>query len=132
MDIYGSGDKFLNNRVEFTGQWTTTPASSIDILPKNSRLLKGWWTALKSFGKAFYYGGWLCLTYREFVWLIPSESNNSQSRERFANQADLHICTGKGYTLALYGHRYLENGILQMYAKTILGRSSLVQIMVGG
>lgn len=37
-----------------------------------------------------------------------------------------------GYTFALYGHRYLENGILQIYAKSVLGRSSLAQIMVGG
>ncbi|SPO37524.1 uncharacterized protein PSFLO_02999 [Pseudozyma flocculosa] len=66
------------------------------------------WTAIRSFGKAFYYGAYLILSDRRFIWLLP------------------------GYTLALYGHRYLENGLAPIYAKSVIGTSSYSQIIVGG
>ncbi|UZJ56388.1 hypothetical protein CBS101457_005708 [Exobasidium rhododendri] len=109
LDIYGpsSGDKFLNVRVEYEGH---KPSETASVEAANVQ--RGWisslWIAVRSFGKAFYYGGWLCLTHRKFVWLVPS------------------------YTIALYSHRYLESGILHMFASTVLGRSSLAQIMIGG
>ncbi|GME24676.1 Major facilitator superfamily domain general substrate transporter [Neofusicoccum parvum] len=37
-----------------------------------------------------------------------------------------------GYTIALYGHRYLENGIAPAIARRYLGNSAWSQIMVGG
>lgn len=64
--------------------------------------------AVRAFVKAFYYGGYLVLTDRRFIWLVP------------------------GYTLALYGHRYLENGLAPIYARSIIGVSSYSQIIVGG
>jgi hypothetical protein len=75
LDIYGPGsrDKFMDARVEYVGH-RFSPAASIASLPATSHCLASLWTALKSFAKAFYYGAWLCLTYREFIWLIPSES----------------------------------------------------------
>lgn len=36
------------------------------------------------------------------------------------------------YSLALYGHRYLENGLLPIFAKRVMGNSAYAQIMVGG
>lgn len=115
----------MDARVEYAGH-RSSPSASITSQRPTSHCLASWWTALKSFAKAFYYGAWLCLTYREFIWLIPSKSAGLT----VTLKAWLTLQTG--YTFALYGHRYLEFGILQMYAKTILGRSSLVQIMVGG
>lgn len=64
--------------------------------------------AFKAFGKAFYYGGYLVMTDRRFIWLVP------------------------GYTLALYGHRYLENGLAPIFARSVIGRSAYSQIIVGG
>ncbi|KIX09097.1 uncharacterized protein Z518_00175 [Rhinocladiella mackenziei CBS 650.93] len=37
-----------------------------------------------------------------------------------------------GYSIALYGHRYLENGIAPAVARRYLGNSAWSQIMVGG
>lgn len=34
--------------------------------------------------------------------------------------------------MALYGHRYLENGIAPIIAKSVFGNSAYSQIMVGG
>ncbi|KAE8202906.1 hypothetical protein A4X06_0g3770 [Tilletia controversa] len=65
-------------------------------------------TGLRSFAKAFYMGGYIIFSRRSLIWLVPS------------------------YTLALYGHRYLENGLAPIVAKQIIGVSSYSQIMVGG
>jgi len=72
-----------------------------------------------SYFKMFYMSGYLFLesiwtgakiifTSRKFVWLLP------------------------GYSLALYGHRYLENGVSPAIARRYLGQSAWSQIMVGG
>ncbi|KAL0574381.1 hypothetical protein V5O48_007582 [Marasmius crinis-equi] len=61
-----------------------------------------------AFFKATYYGAFLVVSHRKFVWLIS------------------------GYALALYGHRYLENGLAPIFAKQVLGTSSWSQIIVGG
>ncbi|KAE8229774.1 hypothetical protein CF326_g5248 [Tilletia indica] len=63
---------------------------------------------LRAFAKAFYYGAYVVFSKRSLIWLVPS------------------------YTLALYGHRYLENGLAPIVAKQIIGVSSYSQIMVGG
>ncbi|KAL9932634.1 hypothetical protein V8E36_008333 [Tilletia maclaganii] len=65
-------------------------------------------TGLRSFGKAFYYGAYIIFSKRSLVWLVPA------------------------YTLALYGHRYLENGLAPIVARQIIGNPSYSQIMVGG
>ncbi|PWY99501.1 hypothetical protein BCV70DRAFT_119590 [Testicularia cyperi] len=64
--------------------------------------------AVRAFIKAFWFGGYLIFSDRRFIWLVP------------------------GYTLALYGHRYLENGLAPIYARSIIGVSSYSQIIVGG
>jgi hypothetical protein len=89
LDIYGpsSGDSFLDERVEWSGQ-RASPTIALDASPRGSRIFAGWWVALRSFGKAFYYGGWLCLTSRKFVWLIPGgcigRRGKEQDRERIS------------------------------------------------
>jgi hypothetical protein len=53
-------------------------------------------------------GGRILFSSRKFLWLIP------------------------GYTVALYGHRYLESGIVPPVARRYLGESSWSQIIIGG
>ena len=53
-------------------------------------------------------GGRIICTNRKFVWLLP------------------------GYAIALYGHRYLENGLAPAISKRYLGNSAWSQIIVGG
>lgn len=60
------------------------------------------------FFKSIVTGAKLIFSSRKFVWLLP------------------------GYSLALYAHRYLENGIAPIIAKRYLGNSAWSQIMVGG
>jgi MFS family permease len=60
------------------------------------------------FGKSVYTGAKIVFTNRKFIWLWS------------------------GYSLALYGHRYLENGIAPQIAKRYLGNSEWSQIIVGG
>ena len=60
------------------------------------------------FYQSVYTGGLIILTSRKFIWLLP------------------------GYSVALYIHRYLENGIAPIIAKRYLGNSAWSQIMVGG
>ncbi|KAJ9113870.1 hypothetical protein QFC19_000063 [Naganishia cerealis] len=66
------------------------------------------WVGVRSFGKSFYFGLLLVCSSRKYIWLLP------------------------GYSFALYGHRYLENGLAPIFAKQILGVSSWSQIIVGG
>jgi MFS family permease len=60
------------------------------------------------FGESIWVGAKNIFTSRKFIWLIP------------------------GYSFALYGHRYLENGIAPVIARRYLGNSAWSQIMVGG
>lgn len=60
------------------------------------------------FFESCWTGAKIVCTSRKFIWLIP------------------------GYSIALYGHRFLENGISPVIAKRYLGNSAWSQIMVGG
>lgn len=60
------------------------------------------------FFESVWTGGKIIFSQRKFVWLVP------------------------GYAIALYGHRYLENGISPIIARRYLGNSAWSQIMVGG
>jgi hypothetical protein len=51
------------------------------------------WVGFRSFGKATYFGAMLVMTRRRYAWLVV------------------------GYSAALYGHRYLENGLGPIFAK---------------
>lgn len=60
------------------------------------------------FFESVWTGAKIIFTRRKFIWLVP------------------------GYSIALYGHRYLENGIAPIIARRYLGNSAWSQIMVGG
>jgi hypothetical protein len=60
------------------------------------------------YGRAVYVGSTLVIGNRKFCWLIP------------------------GYAFALFGHRYLENNIANIFAKSVLKDSSYQPIIVGG
>ena len=60
------------------------------------------------FVQSVYLGAKLVFTKRQFIWLWS------------------------GYSVALYGHRYLENGIAPQVARRYLGNSAWSQIIVGG
>jgi hypothetical protein len=61
-----------------------------------------------AFGESIWVGAKILFSSRKFIWLVP------------------------GYSVALYGHRYLENGIAAHVAKRYLKQSAWSQIMVGG
>ncbi|CAG7855231.1 SubName: Full=Uncharacterized protein {ECO:0000313/EMBL:CCA73644.1} [Serendipita indica DSM 11827] len=62
----------------------------------------------RAFMRSTYKGAIICFSHRRFIWLLP------------------------GYSLALYGHRYLENALAPAIAKRIMLDSSYSQIMVTG
>lgn len=68
----------------------------------------GIFTSVRLFFVSIFVGGRILFTSRKFFWLLP------------------------GYALALYGHRYLENGVAPVIARRYLGNSAWSQIMVGG
>jgi hypothetical protein len=61
-----------------------------------------------AFFESVYVGGRILFSSRKFIWLIP------------------------GYTIGLYGHRYLESGVIPAVARRYLGESSWSQIIIGG
>ncbi|KAI9094589.1 hypothetical protein DFS34DRAFT_628322 [Phlyctochytrium arcticum] len=65
-------------------------------------------SAFVSFGHAIQVGGTIIFSDRKFAWLLL------------------------GYSLPLFLHRYLENGLAQNYAKQVLNESAYGSIMVGG
>ncbi|EMD00415.1 hypothetical protein BAUCODRAFT_566100 [Baudoinia panamericana UAMH 10762] len=66
------------------------------------------WRSVYLFLLSIWRGAVIIFTNRKFIWLLP------------------------GYSFALYGHRYLENGIAPLIARRYLGNSAWSQIMVGG
>lgn len=83
------------------------PAEDLDGARKPS-YLKSVATGFVLFNKSIYTGAAIIFSSRKFIWLLP------------------------GYSFALYGHRYLENGIAPIIAKRYLDNSAWSQIMVGG
>lgn len=89
--------------------------STLDFKSQDLEALAGQPTYVKAvligfylFYKSVVTGARIIFTSRKYVWLVP------------------------GYAFALYGHRYLENGIGPAIAKRYLGNSAWSQIMVGG
>ncbi|KAK4183661.1 major facilitator superfamily domain-containing protein [Podospora australis] len=78
----------------------------------NQRDKPAYWKAafhgLYLFGESIWVGAKILCSSRKFIWLVP------------------------GYAVALYAHRYLENGIAPQIARRYLGHSAWSQIMVGG
>ncbi|KAF8473985.1 major facilitator superfamily domain-containing protein [Kalaharituber pfeilii] len=63
---------------------------------------------IKYFGLSVWVGAKIVFSNRKFIWLPL------------------------GYSVALYGHRYLESGIAPIIAKQIFKKSAYSQILVGG
>jgi MFS family permease len=70
--------------------------------------LKALITGFYLFFESVYLGGKIIFTNRKYFWLFPC------------------------YSLTLYVHRYIENGIAPQIAKRYLGHSEWSQIIVGG
>lgn len=70
--------------------------------------LKALITGFVLFGQSVYLGGKIIFTNRKYFWLFPC------------------------YSLTLYIHRYIENGIAPQIAKRYLQNSEWSQIIVGG
>ncbi|OJD10488.1 hypothetical protein AJ78_08515 [Emergomyces pasteurianus Ep9510] len=79
-----------------------------DVLSEHPAYVKATLGSFLLFFESFWTGGKLIFTNRRFIWLLP------------------------GYAIALYGHRYLENGIAPAIARRYLGNSAWSQLIVGG
>jgi MFS family permease len=79
-----------------------------DIQDDNQNYFKSIIKRFFLFGQSIYIGGKIVFTHRKFIWLFS------------------------GYSLALYAHRYLENGIAPQIARRYLQNSEWSQIIVGG
>lgn len=78
------------------------------VLAKQPSYVKAVFGGFILFSKSVITGGKIIFSNRKFIWL-PF-----------------------GYSVALYAHRYLENGIAPAVAKRYLGESAWSQIIVGG
>jgi hypothetical protein len=83
------------------------PHQNEDLLSDKPAYLRAVVGSFYLFGESLWTGGRLLLTSRKFFWLIP------------------------GYSIAFYGHRYLENSIGPAIARRYLGHSAWSQIMTG-
>ncbi|CAF1118875.1 unnamed protein product [Rotaria sordida] len=92
----------------FLGSLTFSRAESEESDEKESNYVKSILKKIFLFGKSVYVGGKLIFTKRKFIWLWS------------------------GYSVALYAHRYLENGIAPQVAKRYMEDSAWSQIIVGG
>ncbi|CAF0742760.1 unnamed protein product [Adineta steineri] len=63
---------------------------------------------LIAFGQSIYIGGKIIFTNRQYIWLFSC------------------------YSLTLYAHRYLEDGLAPQVAKRYLGNSAWSEIIIGG
>ncbi|KAK0725861.1 major facilitator superfamily domain-containing protein [Lasiosphaeris hirsuta] len=96
---------FFISELDFQRKSTATTARE---LRKKPMYWKAAFNGLYLFGESIWVGCRILFSSRKFVWLVP------------------------GYAVALYAHRYLENGIAPQVARRYLGESAWAQIMVGG
>jgi hypothetical protein len=83
-------------------------APNASLVDKSESYLKATAMGFVLFFESVYTGGKIIFSSRKFVWLLPA------------------------YSIALYAHRYLENGIAPVIATRYLGNSSWYQVMVAG
>lgn len=76
--------------------------------PSRWKCFKSVFIAFLAFGKSFYVGAKVIFTRRKFIWIF------------FA------------YTLTLYTHRYLEDGVAPQLAKRYLGNTAWTEVIIGG
>ncbi|CAF3545861.1 unnamed protein product [Rotaria socialis] len=80
-----------------------------DIMPANeSNYFKSAFQGFFLFGQSIFIGAKIIFTLRKFIWLWTC------------------------YTLALYAHRYIENGTAPQIARRYFGQSEWSQIIVRG
>ncbi|UJR19703.1 hypothetical protein I4U23_022837 [Adineta vaga] len=92
----------------FLGTLQFNKSSSANGEAEESNYIKTILKKVSLFARSIYIGAKLIFTRRQFIWLWS------------------------GYAIALYGHRYLENGIAPQVARRYLGNSEWSQIIVGG
>ncbi|KAK9241855.1 hypothetical protein V1506DRAFT_161345 [Lipomyces tetrasporus] len=113
---FGNNYSFIITPICFTlasGIWFCVSnlgfqAAKADVLGQQPSYVKAVLGGFWLFAESIWTGAKIIFTSRRFVWLLP------------------------GYAIALYGHRYLENGIAPAVARRYLGNSAWSQIMVGG
>lgn len=83
-------------------------ASNPALVDKSDNYFKALGKGFILFFESVWTGGKIIFSSRRFVWLVPA------------------------YSIALYAHRYLENGIALAIATRYLGNSAWYQVMVAG
>ncbi|CAF1194018.1 unnamed protein product [Adineta ricciae] len=78
------------------------------VVNEKTNYLKAILKGFVLFGESVYIGGKIIFSNRKYIWLLPC------------------------YTLTLYVHRYIENGLAPQIAKRYLNNSEWSQIIVGG
>ncbi|KAH7321266.1 hypothetical protein B0I35DRAFT_210681 [Stachybotrys elegans] len=78
------------------------------VLEERPAIIRAIFSGFWLFGESIVVGAKIIFSSRRFIWLLPS------------------------YGVALYAHRYLENGIATQVAKRYLGEAGWSQIIVGG
>src|SRR5262249_40049941 len=114
IPYFGNNYSFIITPIFFTAAsifwfFIQDPGYEKNRLPEDQvsyfrAVLSGFWLFLES----VWTGAYIIFTRRKFVWLLP------------------------GYAIALYAHRYLENGLAPAIARRYLGNSAWSQTIVGG
>ncbi|KAJ4369819.1 hypothetical protein N0V83_005583 [Neocucurbitaria cava] len=114
---FGNNFSFIITPITFAGAsilWffireTGTPrGDTASVLESQPTYVKAVIGGFYLFFESVWTGAKIICTHRKFIWLLP------------------------GYAAALYGHRYLENGIAPAVARRYLGNSAWSNIIVGG
>lgn len=92
----------------FIGNLEYNNAANPALVDKSESYLKAIGNGFLFFMQSAYTGGVIIFSSRRFVWLLPA------------------------YSIALYAHRYLENGLAVVIATRYLGNSAWYQVMVAG
>lgn len=83
-------------------------AANSALIDKPESYIKGLGLGFILFFESVWTGAKIIFSSRKFVWLVPA------------------------YSVALYAHRYLENGVAPAIATRYLGNSAWYQVMVAG
>lgn len=90
-----------------TDTGSATKTSESGGAPGRTSFFRALSNSVLVFFESIYVGGKILFSSSKFLWLLPA------------------------YTIALYGHRYLESGIVTSVARRYLGESSWSQIIIG-
>lgn len=84
------------------------PPARLQPLSERPAYIKAVLCGFYYFGESVWTGAKIIFGSRRFIWLLPS------------------------YSLALYGHRFLENNVAPAIARRYFGQSAWSQIIIGG